>query len=806
MTPGPIQDRINQDARANAMWGNLAGSGSTVQDQLAANASRNAQVSAANTSTPGIIGRTLPSGQINASAGLGDGPALGFLRDIDMQARTIASISTQQWTAQQRSGVGAAGGGPPPMPGGWPAGAAPGGGGRGGGGAGGGGFGGWGGFPGTGGGLGNFPGWGNPAAVSPPGVGGGGGGNIYNNRYYGGGGGGGFGGGGGGGAGRGRGGGLGGRIGGLVGFGGLGAGAGALIGGGLTGSIAFEAAKDIALAPQIYGSVEAKWLGASEQAMRYIQQSDTMGQSGGFSGDDLRARLRRGTDVNSKDDWLRQTGLGQDEVLNMVSQLGVVPRSVDETDTLARTMAYSRILPGTSSIPAGMYTGAMRDMMGLGIARTSGASSTSQDLGAIMKQTAMTGQDQLRVLMSIDKGVVSLSTSPGAASAITPQNLFESNQRYINSGAGMMGIAGQQEISNTENAWSRFGSNPTTSIITSSQVSRIKTEDDLRNFFGGDRWDTFVGTPQGREMANRYLHDQQNGQNLGASFIWSQGFMQDPNLAGAPNAVSSLANNPFTRGAGTGGGLELQSQANVSGRSMSEVIQFNQSQSTEGGAAGAAAENPLNLMYAGQSGAIGSKRLSGNRDLAVFPNMATGVAESIKQLQQYQTKGYMTVRQMVKHWAPDAPESYVTDVAKSIGIPPDAVPNMRDPDTAKRYIMGAQPHETGTGNFRLSSADVNSGVDLAFGRTPANPNFRPDGTPDPNVPGYLPSVGSARNSVLFSSQATLREGDIANQGVNLGWKYIEQAVDMLAAAVRSAAQSASAASHAATPSYLTIPQ
>jgi hypothetical protein len=616
--------------------------------------------------------------------------------------------------------------------------------------------------------------------------GGGGGGNTFNYSYPGsaavaGGGGGGFGGGN-----------ALGTIGSWVGLGATGRAAGSALGmAGRLGAgmaIGAEIGREMFFLPQTIAGMEGSWLGKTEQARRYIEQTSTMGQTGGFNSVDFRTRLRAASD-RGPNDWLLQSGLGADEVAQMVGALGVAPRSTEQATGVGRNMALSRITPGMSGIPTNMLTGMMRDMLGVGATTLDRVGPMNQEFGAIMKQTAQTGQDQLRVLRSIDTGVVTLSSTSGATAAISPQSLFQANQRFMSLPEGFAGVAGERAITTNQEAFSTVGQNPARTIVTSGLVDKLRSEEDLRKFFGNDAWEQFTSGGVGREMADRYLHDIKTNNRPGAIFTMSRGFMQDPTLSASAGAQGSLINNAITSQYGKGGGLELATQSTLSGKSEAEVIAFNQSQ-RKGLALGTAANNPLNLSYAGQPGAIGSVAAADKQQVAVFPDMPTGIAASINQMRRYEQSGLMSVRDIARKWSgSNASEAYIKAVADSIGVSPDTKVDLNNPDVARAYVQGAQPFETGPN--RLSQADLNTGVDIAFGRRSANPNFRAPGEADPNVPSYLSAVGTAKSDVLGSySERTLRQGENLNNNVNAmsdAWRGIVLAVEGLASAVRAAA-------------------
>jgi hypothetical protein len=123
--------------------------------------------------------------------------------------------------------------------------------------------------------------------------------------------------------------------------------------------------------------------------------------------------------------------------------------------------------------------------------------------------------------------------------------------------------------------------------------------------------------------------------------------------------------------------------------------------------------NPLNLTFAGQPGAQPGQ---GNR-FATFSDLPSGVAATADQLALYQTQhGINTVQDAVKRWVSDPKAdltSYTADVAKALGVAPTDKIDLTDPTVQQKFILAAQPHESGGGGAVLNPADVAKGVQLA---------------------------------------------------------------------------------------------
>ena len=106
--------------------------------------------------------------------------------------------------------------------------------------------------------------------------------------------------------------------------------------------------------------------------------------------------------------------------------------------------------------------------------------------------------------------------------------------------------------------------------------------------------------------------------------------------------------------------------------------------------------NPLNLSFAGQEGATMEQHSTPR--FARFASMEEGVAASVRQLARYQERGVSTLSAMISRWAPpsenDTP-AYVQRVSRETGIAPDAVVNMRDPETVAALVQAMAKVETG---------------------------------------------------------------------------------------------------------------
>jgi hypothetical protein len=231
------------------------------------------------------------------------------------------------------------------------------------------------------------------------------------------------------------------------------------------------------------------------------------------------------------------------------------------------------------------------------------------------------------------------------------------------------------------------------------------------------------------DLAEQGKNNQYNGQAVDSA-IWGPG--GNPALAAPPSAApAAVAPVPPP----SSGSLPVIPRA-------------------QGPTAGMQANNPGNLMDAGQPGESGVVELPGGRKLAAFPDMATGVAANARQLaMNADNHGVQTVRQMVNRWVGDPKAdltSYIADAAKAVGADPDAPVNWHDPKVQAAFLQAQYPHESAGGSTSLQPADVQAGVALANKPQGVQyaqaANIATDATPAP--------VGGAQQPQAATGQAT----------------------------------------------------
>ncbi|WP_458098618.1 hypothetical protein [Roseomonas sp. WA12] len=207
--------------------------------------------------------------------------------------------------------------------------------------------------------------------------------------------------------------------------------------------------------------------------------------------------------------------------------------------------------------------------------------------------------------------------------------------------------------------------------------------------------------------------------------------------------------------------------------------------------------NPLNIeagdLTAGLPGFAGS-----DGRFARFETQEQGLAAADRLLQTYSTKhGLNTVAGIIGRWAPASDgnnvSSYAMNVARKLGVDPNAPIDMTNPDVRRRLAEGMAEHENGRG---LSSA---SGVRLASNSTSASapPARGDDATPIPDaasptipaasrssfqLPPETPQEPAERGMLgissdgWFSLASGLFGGRTLSEGLSLGLKGVASSV------------------------------
>lgn len=142
--------------------------------------------------------------------------------------------------------------------------------------------------------------------------------------------------------------------------------------------------------------------------------------------------------------------------------------------------------------------------------------------------------------------------------------------------------------------------------------------------------------------------------------------------------------------------------------------------SVNGTARGIRNNNPGNLNFAGQAGAQLEK--PGGR-FARFETAFDGIKAMARQLLRYfdgKTTGtkLQSIRDIISTWAPSSDnnntEAYINALSKKLGVLPDAVLNLRDPQMLSQLMNGIIHHENGSNPYQREL--VNAAATSATGK------------------------------------------------------------------------------------------
>jgi hypothetical protein len=160
--------------------------------------------------------------------------------------------------------------------------------------------------------------------------------------------------------------------------------------------------------------------------------------------------------------------------------------------------------------------------------------------------------------------------------------------------------------------------------------------------------------------------------------------------------------------------------------------------------------NPGNIS-AGVPGSTGYITAADGQKVGVFPDLPSGIAAHSDTLSGYAAKGINTVTDAVKAWVgpnadPAVIKGYAADVAKRIGVDPNAKVDLTDPTVQRNFILAQQPHESG--KAWLKPEDVDKGLAIAAARRgggtqaatpPAAPAQQTPPAPAPRAPIGTPA-------------------------------------------------------------------
>lgn len=166
-----------------------------------------------------------------------------------------------------------------------------------------------------------------------------------------------------------------------------------------------------------------------------------------------------------------------------------------------------------------------------------------------------------------------------------------------------------------------------------------------------------------------------------------------------------------------------------------------------------AANNPLNIRFAGQDGAANTN------GFAAFPTVEAGQAATDAQFGKYADRGINTVRQLVSTWAPpneNDTAGYIDRVAKQTGINPDQQINLKDPSVAS-VIQRAMAGVEGNKNARVQVAQAGGGAVPVPQQGQAPPQQSGQAGPSGGIPK------SPEEALAMAQQYEQRANDLERQ-------------------------------------------
>lgn len=581
---------------------------------------------------------------------------------------------------------------------------------------------------------------------------------------------------------------------------------------GAAGAVFAGAVEEGFFLPQNAGRLAMGALGSATPYNDIALRSAAIGRTGGFSGQRLAAGLGAEEEPGgAPPKWMQDAGLGPTEALRLLDRFGITPKSnlqsIDILQGLSRLpFDYSAL----SSLPEGMAqnSAGQAARMGLISSDKSGIQAFGNIISAPLARAVEQGVDSAQVLRSIDNSMAIAAQSGGSVGGIA--NVAGFLERFMSLPGRTQ--AGEHAAAGVSSALSSVGDNPARTVAMSEWTNKLRSEGDLKNLFdstnGPGSWAEYTKDPANRRLADRYLRFR--GQNSYFAIQTLSELVNSP--GGASVGARMFSQNAVANQYGNKDISDIVG-ARLSGMGQREYDAISGGLSgpsmPTSGPAGTQANNPLNLGYAGQASAIGKRSVTSGPDIAVFPNVATGIAASVNQLRMYQQKsGMMTPRQLAMRWSGgNASDAYINNVASKMGVPPDTPVDVNDPYAARGFVQGAQPYETGP--TRVSNMDINTGVNMAFGLPNGSADYQQTGAGRVNQADMgdndkiLSTISQAKTAGISGSRMSSQEMGIvlppALNALSTVSDTLSSAVANFANAVRSISSGLSSSTTNALP-------
>ncbi|WP_424138164.1 hypothetical protein [Roseomonas chloroacetimidivorans] len=163
--------------------------------------------------------------------------------------------------------------------------------------------------------------------------------------------------------------------------------------------------------------------------------------------------------------------------------------------------------------------------------------------------------------------------------------------------------------------------------------------------------------------------------------------------------------------------------------------------------------NPLNLTFAGQAGAV---REPGEGRFARFGTMEEGVAANVRQMMRHaERRGADTLQKLIGIWAPPGDgndtQSYVASVAFRSGIGPNERIDFSNASQVGRIVAAMAQRENGQD---IDPNAIASGVAMALGRPVSAPVPRASAAPSAPSPASGPATPGQSASAATPTAAS----------------------------------------------------
>jgi Transglycosylase SLT domain len=356
----------------------------------------------------------------------------------------------------------------------------------------------------------------------------------------------------------------------LFGSGGFGgSGAGRLLGGMAKGGaigVAFELAKQLAMAPQTINQFEQQIIGSSRPYMDLRKSTAAMGRAGGFNSMELQDQLF----PNGKPapDWMKMYGYTSASAMDTLGQYGITPRSSNVAIDRLKNIGMAELMPGMG-LSKGQLAGQARTVDTLSGEGTSEA--WWYKLREVMTFSTKVGLDHAQVSQNI-QAIMQNAASAGAP-VIATQSLADAYMGMAGSGAPGMrsgeGVVSALAGMDAQAQRAGVGGSPMFNMALSryfaanggmpKDAAGLSTLLDKHNDYA---FEQMQATGSGKQLIDAYLGAMKAGNTqmartyLGQMLVGQPALVQDIAAAGAAGAPDYQK--PLIIGALSGAGLPGQ--------------------------------------------------------------------------------------------------------------------------------------------------------------------------------------------------------------------------------------------------------